>query len=357
MEIVEIPAHYRLLREQVREAGLLDRRPAHYALRMVLTVSAYAGGWVAVALVGNSWWSLVCAAALAVLFTQVVFIGHDAGHGQIFSSRRRNRLLGLVVGDLLCGVSFGWWVPKHNAHHARPNEPGLDPDLGGGVLALTAASVSRPTTSRAGRILAGWRAWLFVPLLMLQGLGLHVTSADWLARRRDRPAAVEITMLVAHVAAYAVVVFAVLSPLRALAFIAVQQGLFGLYLGCSFAPNHKGMPMLPAGSSMPSAMRQVITARNVKSGRVVDLLLGGLNHQIEHHLFPTMCRPNLAWAAPLVRAFCADAGLHYCETSLMSSYRVTLSRLYGSSASAVLAGGSMSCGCRALTDAAGSRVA
>ena len=186
---------------------------------------------------------------------------------------------------------------------------------------------------------------------------MHVTSADWLARRRDRPAAVEITMLVAHVAAYAVVVFAVLSPLRALAFIAVQQGLFGLYLGCSFAPNHKGMPMLPAGSSMPSAMRQVITARNVKSGRVVDLLLGGLNHQIEHHLFPTMCRPNLARAAPLVRAFCADAGLHYCETSLMSSYRVTLSRLYGSSARAVLAGGSMSCGCRALTDTAGSRVA
>ena len=48
-----------------------------------------------------------------------------------------------------------------------------------------------------------------------------------------------------HLAAYLSIVFLVLSPVKAIVFIVVQQGLFGLYMGASFAPNHKGMPILP----------------------------------------------------------------------------------------------------------------
>jgi hypothetical protein len=66
---------------------------------------------------------------------------------------------------------------------------------------------------------------------MVQGLGLHITSADWVIRRRDRRAAGEALLLSGHVAVYSIVVFTVLSPTQAVAFVAVQQGLFGLYLG------------------------------------------------------------------------------------------------------------------------------
>ena len=316
------PASYRLLADQVSAAGLLDRRPIYYAARILITFGAYGAGWVWFVRTGDSWLSLVCAAALAVLFTQVVFIGHDAGHCQISSSPHVNRLLGLLTGDLLCGVSFGWWVPKHNAHHSHPNQQGLDPDLGAGVMALRFDADQPPPGGSLGQFVARRQAWLFVPLLMLQGLGLHVTGADWMIRRRDRHAAVEAILVAGHVAAYSTVVFTVLSPLRALAFIAVQQGLFGLYLGLSFAPNHKGMPLVDPNSRMTFAARQVISARNVRGGRFVDLLLGGLNHQIEHHLFPTMCRPNLARASGLVRAFCSDQGLPYSERGLIGSYRV-----------------------------------
>jgi fatty acid desaturase len=169
---------------------------------------------------------------------------------------------------------------------------------------------------------------------MLQGLGLHVTGAEWVIRRRGRQAALEAALLIGHVLAYSVVVFTVLTPVRALAFIAVQQGLFGLCLGLSFAPNHKGMPLVGPGSQMPFAMRQVISARNVRGGRVMDFLLGGLNRQIEHHLFPTMSRPNLRRAAGLVRAYCADQGLPYCEAGLIGSYRVTVRKLAAASRAA-----------------------
>jgi fatty acid desaturase len=320
-------ASYRSLSDEVRRAGLLDRRPAYYAAKITVTVAAYLVGWLVFVMVGNSWVTLYWAAGLAVLFTQVVFLGHDAGHNQISSSRRINQLLGLFTGNLLTGVSFGWWVPKHNAHHAHPNQPERDPDIGPGVLAFTFTSAEARRHTGIARLITRRQAALFVPLLILEGVGLHITSGDWLVRRGARKAAIEAVLLLAHFALYLTLVFVVLSPARALAFIAVQQGLFGLYLGCSFAPNHKGMPMVESDEEMTFVARQVITARNVRGGRYVDFLLGGLNRQIEHHLFPTMCRPNLARAQPLVRAFCSEQGLPYTETGLIASYRLALHHL------------------------------
>jgi fatty acid desaturase len=98
---------------------------------------------------------------------------------------------------------------------------------------------------------------------------------------------------VLHAALYLTVVLWVLSPLKALAFVAVQQAVFSLYLGISFAPNHKGMPVIESATAAGFARRQVVTARNITGGRFTDFMLGGLNYQIEHHLFPSMPRPSL----------------------------------------------------------------
>jgi fatty acid desaturase len=120
----------------------------------------------------------------------------------------------------------------------------------------------------------------------------------------------------------------VLSPLQAIAFVIVQQGLFGLYLGCAFAPNHKGMPTLTDAEQLDFLRRQVLTSRNVAGSRPVDFLLGGLNYQIEHHLFPNMPRPNLRRAQPLIRAFCRDHNLPYTEASLVGSYAEAVRHLH-----------------------------
>jgi fatty acid desaturase len=101
-----------------------------------------------------------------------------------------------------------------------------------------------------------------------------------------------------------------------------------LYLGCAFAPNHKGMPILAQDDDTDFLRRQVLTSRNVRGGRLVDVLLGGLNYQIEHHLFPSMPRASLRHARPIVRAHCLQHGLPYVETSLFDSYRQALHHLH-----------------------------
>ncbi len=318
---------YRELAGQIRGAGLLERRAGWYAARMGLTVVALAAAWVALFAVGDSWASLVVAVFLALLFTQVDFVAHDAGHQQIFESRWANQLVGLAAGNLVTGLSFGWWVPKHNAHHAHPNVVGQDPDIGAGTLALIFTAEGARSRRGAGRILARYQAWLFFPLLLLEGAGLHISGVDALLRRRDRSALVEGVLLGVHAALYLTAVFWVLSPVRAVVFIAVQQGLFGLYLGCSFAPNHKGMPVLRQDSDLGFLPRQVVTSRNVAGGWFIAFVFGGLNYQIEHHLFPAMPRSNLPRAQGMVRAFCAERDIVYNEDSVVGSYRQALSFL------------------------------
>jgi fatty acid desaturase len=317
---------YTALSRQVRQAGLLERRRGWYAAKIGLNLGLLAGGWVVFLIVGASWWQLVTAAYLAVVFTQLAFVGHDAGHRQIFGSRRANDLVGLAHANLLVGVSFDWWVGKHNRHHSNPNHEDLDPDISITALAFTPDQAS----SKHGlvRLIARHQAWLFFPLLLLEAAHLHLASSKAILAGRGRANTVEGLLLLAHVAGYLTALALVLTPLQAVAFIVVQQGLFGLYLGCSFAPNHKGMPTLTTDQELDFLHRQVLTARNVRGSRLVDFLLGGLNYQIEHHLFPNLPRPNLRHAQPLVRAFCQQHGLNYAEASLFGSYAQAVRHLH-----------------------------
>ncbi len=329
------PSGYGALSRRLRSAGLLSPRVGYYRARIGLVVGSWAVGWVVFGLLGPSWWQLAVAAVMAVVFAQIGFLGHDAGHQQVYDSRRANRLLGLVCANALIGLSYGWWVDKHNRHHAHPNEVDRDPDIGGVGIAFTAAQ-ARARSSGVGRWLARHQAETFFPVLLLEGLDLHLSSVRGLnARRRERTRGwwIESGLLAAHIGGYLTAVFLVLPVGQGIAFVAVHQGLLGLYLGCSFAPAHKGMPLLgepgttgtgKSGRGPDFVHRQVVTSRNITGGRWLDLAMGGLNYQIEHHLFPAMPAPNLRRAQPVIRAFCADHQLPYNESTLTGSYATVL---------------------------------
>jgi fatty acid desaturase len=320
---------YAVLSRRVQEAGLLRRRPVRGSVLLFVTAAMLAGGWAAHLAVGDSWWQLAVALPLSFAFVQCGFRGHEAGHRQTFRDKRLNNAVGLVFGNLFIGLGFGWWMNKHNRHHAHPNHVGRDPDIETGAVVFDGADA--PGRKRASAFLTRHQAGLFFPMLLLEGWNLHVSSIR--ALRSGHTAApvpkwVEALLLLLHAAAYLTVVALVLSPVKALVFILVQQGLFGLYLGLSFAPNHKGMEMLAPGDRLDFLRSQVLTSRNVRGGPVTDFLLGGLNHQIEHHLFPSMPTSALPRARTLVRAHCETLGLPYTETGLIDSYRQALRHLH-----------------------------
>ncbi|MBA0052205.1 acyl-CoA desaturase [Streptomyces sp. AJS327] len=330
--VIEAPPHlarqgsdFARLAQRVSEAGLLRRRPGYYALRLTLVGLALVAGWTAFLTVGDSWWQLAVAVAMGLVFGQVALVAHDLAHRQVFRKRRASQLSGLIAGNLGIGMSYGWWMNKHTRHHANPNHEELDPDVAPDILIWSTrqARAARGLPRFIGRRQAG----LFFPLLTLEGFNLHVSSVRALRAPHMKQRWLEGTLLAAHLVGYTVLLFTVLSPGLALAFLFLHQAVFGVYLGSIFAPNHKGMPTLTGEDRPDFLRRQVLTSRNVRGGWFTDLALGGLNYQIEHHLFPSMPSPHLRQARPIVRRYCAELGIPYHETGLVRSWSEALGHL------------------------------
>ncbi|WP_328808044.1 fatty acid desaturase family protein [Nonomuraea antri] len=312
--------------DKINEAGLLDRRPVYYAIRAAIAVAAYVGGWVLFGWLGDSWWQLLVAALLALIFAQFGFLAHDLGHRQVFRTRRPSDLVGLAMGNLAIGLGWGWWTTKHNRHHANPNHEDHDPDVSPSVIVWSTEQVER--SRGLPRFIARHQAFWFFPLLTLEAWHLHVASFKAMFQPGAKRRWPELGLLTAHFVLYFGAVFTVLPFGKALLFVVVHQGLFGLYLGCTFAPNHKGMPVLTAADKLDFLRKQVLTSRNVRGGWFTDIALGQLNYQIEHHLFPNMPAPNLRKAQPIVERYCAEIGVSYLQTGLLTSYGQALSHLH-----------------------------
>ncbi len=310
-----------------REQGLLERRAGWYALGIAANLLALAAVVTGIVLIGDSWRTLPLALPLTVLWARTAFVGHDAGHAQITGNPRVSLVISLVHSNLLLGMNQAWWNDKHVRHHANPNHIDKDPDVGVGALVWT----QKQAEQREGfaRWLTRNQARLFFPMLLLEGIALKIYGFQYLRRQPVRERMLEGLLLVAHLVGYFALLFTVMSPGKAVVFAVVHHALFGLHLGMAFAPNHKGMEMPdPDGERWGHLRRQVVTSRNVRGGILTDWFLGGLNYQIEHHLFPSMARPNLRLVQPLVRAHCRALGMPYTETGLIDSYRQALTHMH-----------------------------
>ncbi|CRK55984.1 Fatty acid desaturase [Alloactinosynnema sp. L-07] len=320
---------FAVLARSIKELGLLDRRYGYYATRIGLTALSLAALAVGFVWVGDSWWSLFLAVAASFVTTQFAFLGHDAGHRQIFTSKRRNDWVGYGCGAVT-GISYQWWVGKHNRHHQNPNHEDEDPDID--IPALAFSRDQARTKSGPLRWIAAYQAYLFIPLLMTQAVMLKSAGLEAAVEGSIKGLKREVALLATHVAWYLAAVFLVLSPGKAVLFILIHQGLMGIHLGMSFAPNHKGMPIIPQGEKLDFLRKQVLTSRNILGRRWVDIILGGLNYQIEHHLFPSMPSVSLRHAQPVVQRFCEGRGVSYTHTDFMTSYGDVLRHLHDAGA-------------------------
>jgi fatty acid desaturase len=310
------------LKKLIKQNGLLDKQPAYYTYKLIVTLGLLALSVVLLFVVHNFWFQLGNAVLFALASAQLGFLGHDGGHRQVFHSTGKNEILTLITGNLFIGMSNGWWLNKHNAHHSHPNEVDMDPDIDLGVLAFSDEDVR--AKKGLERLIVKHQKYFFFPLLTLLGADLQRNSIVHLLKNKEKYRAIEITLLALHHLLYLGMLFYCLNPWQAVIFLVIHQGLFGLFLGSAFAPNHKGMPILEKGSRVDFLRRQVLTSRNVHSGLVNDFWYGGLNYQVEHHLFPSMPRNNLKKAQKIVKAFCIERSIAYYETSAVQSFREIL---------------------------------
>jgi fatty acid desaturase len=319
-------ADYAELKRRIVAAGLLRKQPGYYVLVIATNAALILLCLLVLALVQVTWVRVLDAVFLGLISGQVGFQLHDAGHRQMFDTRWKNVAVGLFSAEILLGMSYGWWVSKHNAHHANPNDIDEDPDVSAGALIYT----PEQALERRGflRFLTAYQAFFFFPLLFLMGVAMHASSVAYLAKNRSPYRRKEVAMLVVHAILYPTILVLLLGPVLALVVIVIHQAVGSFYLASVFAPNHKGMPQTYATSRLDFLQAQVLTARNVRGGPATDFAYGSLNYQIEHHLFPTMPRRNMPKAQVIIRDYCEEIELPYYETSALRSYREILSFLH-----------------------------
>lgn len=308
--------NYFLLQKKIDQAGLLSKSPILYIpYFLAIGCGIFFGLWILTE-TNNFFLVALDAVFLGAVFSQSAFLGHDIAHKQVFRSSVWQHIIGTIWFSAVFGGSMRWWTKKHDLHHSHPNKIGVDPDVG---VPLSFSREHLDTFTGIYAFIAHYQRIFFFPILSVARASLFFESAKDFFRNHDRTAAIEASLFLIHFVLYFYFIFYSLSFITALFFIMIVFLVQSINLGLSFAPNHKGMPLLPKDARLDFMTHQVMTSRNISPGVLTDFFYGGLNYQIEHHLFPTMPRCHLRLAHKITKEFCEKRGLTYHEVGPVES--------------------------------------
>lgn len=311
-------AAYAALQAEVESQGLYARAYGFYTLYLLLVLG---GTGLSLYLITASDSALV-QVANAIFFTFVItqagMLGHDFSHGQVLGSERSNRFASMLLWGLFGGLSESAWFKQHDTHHTYVNQVGKDPDIDipfrfSQEQRVVAFPISLSRVIRYQHLIF----FISLPLWYISKLitSWRQTLLDFRLRQ-----AVELTLSLAHFGILLFLLFAYLPWYIGLLFLCVHGLAVGLYLSFIFAPNHKGEAIIEAEAEV-TWREQISSTRNIRPSVASFILLGGLNFQVEHHLFTSMPRINYWKAHPRVKEFCIENAIPYHETSWLGSQR------------------------------------
>lgn len=328
---------YRELRAKLIAAGLFKVSPSYYVFKVLSTVAILVASVVCAMITDNFAVNMFGAILLALFWQQCGWLAHDFLHHQVFKNRALGDMMGIMIGDLFQGFSVQWWKAKHNSHHAVPNLHASTPDAADGdpdidtmpILAWTLRMAESAQHSSWGRFMIRYQAFFYFPVLLFArlawahqswvfvfgGAGAHSVKNAQIDREHMRYPTLEKIALVLHYMFF-LWVMSHMPIVNAVCYFVLAQTSCGLMLATVFGLGHNGMAVYPADERPDFWKLQVSTTRNVKSTLFVDWFCGGLQYQVDHHLFPSLPRHNLGKVNKLVQLFCKENNVSYHETDM-----------------------------------------
>ncbi len=312
---------YNALRAQAESQGLFERTRFRYLCSVGAGIVGMIASLFFVTLTDNIFVQFINAVFFVFSSIRVGTASHDLSHNMVFSSPTVNRNVGTVTWALLVGMSGEKWFLNHNLHHKHVNHIGYDPDVTIPFVFSEKQFSERPTPRFrwlfAYQHLTFWVALPFVYISYVARDILFVLKNPSLRN------VFELVLIALHFSILFFIALYFLPLVTAFVYLATIILVGGAYLGIIFAPNHKGMEEIGPDEA-ESWTQQISSTRNITPSGTIFFLYGGLNYQIEHHLFTSMSRFKLADARVLVREFCKDKGITYHEVP----WPETISELY-----------------------------
>ena len=305
-------------RKQVRESVLYKRTYGYYAAYLTLVLIGIALSVLVLVSTTNFFVQMANAVFLSFVLVQGGMFGHDLAHQQVFVSKKKNLFFSSLAWGLFGGLSAHKWFEKHNAHHKYTNQVGRDPDLD--IPFIFSEHQIPAKQMPLMRFPQRHQHIIFFLLLPFVYMNMVVQTYLHIFKRFSVRTVAELGLIVAHFVVLMLAIFLSLPVVTSICFLVVHFMCVGVYMSLVFAPNHKGRPILAEGET-GGWLDQIRTTRNIYASKLVFHIFGGLNFQIEHHLFSDMARPQYFKVQKLVREFCARHNISYHETSWLGSLR------------------------------------
>ncbi|CAN4128400.1 unnamed protein product [Withania somnifera] len=266
------------------------------------------------------------------------WIGHDSGHYQVTSTRGLNRFVQVLTGNCLAGISIAWWKWNHNAHHIACNSLEYDPDLQHMPFfavsskffnSLTSYFYDRKMTFDSfTRFLVSNQHWTFYPVMCFARINLFAQSFILLLSNKNMPHRVqELLGVVSFWIWYPLLVSCLPNWGERIMFVLASFTVTGIQ-HVQFCLNHFSSEIYvapPKGNDWFE--KQTNGSLDISCPSWMDWFHGGLQFQIEHHLFPRLPRCQLRKVSPFVKDLCKKHGLPYNCASFLKANALTISTL------------------------------
>jgi len=306
---------FRELRKKLHDEGWFETSLLWYLYKTTETVGI---GILGLILTYFGHW-LIGSILLGLSYQQLGWLGHDYSHQQCFKNRKFNNFMSYIIGTVFSGYSVNWWKDRHNTHHAITNVLEGDPDVDNLPLFVWSVDdINRMSTIPVSEKMIPYQHYYFIPFTMLLKLIWNFQTIAFAQsshnKHLDKVANKERLCIALHFTWIFLVLYKLLpSWPAALAFFFISEFIGGACIANIVFMNHYACKQMTwiEGQSADFLELQLATTRNVDSGFFMDWFAGGLNFQIEHHLFPTMPRHNLLKVKPIIEKFCKEHGLPY----------------------------------------------
>lgn len=330
-------SEFNQLRAQLLDQGFFQTSPWMYAKRLLKLGCVFA---LALLLSVQSSVGLCLTGALlmGLFWQQLAFIGHDAGHASITGRRLFDLGLGILLGNALGGVSIGWWKRSHNVHHSLTNSVEHDPDIQHLPFVAISDELLRPFYSTYHRrmfqvnvisqFFVRRQHYLYYVIMAFARWNLYVQSILHVLRCPDMIPmhALEVCSLLAFYAWQGVLVSRMASVYHAVLWLLISNGACGI-LHVQITLSHFAMEAhnIPQASNWIAS--QLGACMNIECSSYMDWFHGGLQFQIEHHLFPRIPSYKLRKVRDHVKAFALKWSLPYHETGFIDANKKVLASL------------------------------
>ncbi|GMG99114.1 hypothetical protein Nepgr_000954 [Nepenthes gracilis] len=337
-EVSEVSKDYRKLASEFSKMGLYEKKGHGVFFMMCFMCVLFVSSVYGVLCCKSFWVHLLCGGLVGFFWIQSGWVGHDSGHYQIMISPPLNRFAQILSGNCLAGISIAWWKWNHNAHHIACNSLEFDPDLQHMPLFAVSSKLFSSLTSyfyerkmnfdSVTRFLVSYQHWTFYPVMCFARINLFAQSFILLLSKRRVPnRGQEILGIFVFWIWYPLLVSQMPNWRGRIAFVVASFVVTGIQ-HIQFCLNHFSSSVYvgqPSGNDWFE--KQTNGSLNISCASWMDWFHGGLQFQIEHHLFPRLPRCHLRDISPFVKELCRKHNLPYNCASFWEANTMTLNTL------------------------------